>query len=181
MVYGTSNGLGEHAAEIASELRVREVVFGEGGGSRLRLKPNLPVLGPRLGPRLPDLRRALEEGRLEMEDGRVRVEGELLEEGEFLVEREAENEGFAFASDGRLSVEIDPELDDDLRQEGRLFDLIHAVNALRKERGLEITDRIVLTVPESDADLARDHDGPIVADTLAVEIRVGSELDLERA
>ena len=51
----------------------------------------------------------------------VRVDGELLDEGEFLVEREAENEGFAFASDGELSVEIDPALDDELRLEGRVL------------------------------------------------------------
>jgi isoleucyl-tRNA synthetase len=139
------------------------------------------VLGPRLGPRLPELRRALEEGRWEWEDGRVRVEGQLLEEGEFLVERQAANEGFAFASDGELSVEIDPQLDDDLRREGRLNDLTHAVNVLRKERGLDVTDRIRLIVPEADADLVERYADRINEETLAVELEVGTELDLERA
>ena len=160
VVYGASNGTREHADEIASELRVREVVLAEGGGSKLRLKPNLPVLGPRLGPKLPELRRALEAGEWEWEDGKVRVAGELLEEREVIVEREAENEGFTFASDGTVSVEIDPALDDDLRLEGRFYDLVHAVNALRKDRGLEVTDRIRLTLPRAEADVVERYARP---------------------
>jgi isoleucyl-tRNA synthetase len=178
VVYGGSGG---HAEEIADELRVKEVAFADGSGSRVRLKPNLPVLGPRLGPRLPEVRRALEAGEWEWEEGSVRVDGHLLGEGEFLVEREAENEGYVFASDGELSVEVDPSLDDELRLEGRANDLIHAVNVLRRERGLEVTDRIVLTIPESDADLLPGFEERIKTETLAVEIRLGPELDLAKA
>ena len=129
----------------------------------------------------PELRRALEEGRWQWEGAQVRVDGELLAEGEFLVEREAENEGFAFASDGELSVEIDPVLDDDLRLEGRLFDLTHAVNVLRKERGLEVSDRIRLELPAGDADLLELYRGRIAEETLAVEIEVGEAIDLVKA
>jgi len=177
VVYGASNGTSEHADEIAGELRVREVVVAE-SSAKVRLKPNLPVLGPRLGQRLPELRRALEEGRWQWEGAQVRVDGELLAEGEFLVEREAENEGFAFASDGELSVEIDPVLDEELRLEGRVFDLTHAVNVLRKERGLEVSDRIRLELPAGDADLLELYRERIAEETLAVEIEVGEALDL---
>jgi isoleucyl-tRNA synthetase len=181
VVYGASNGTAAHAQEIADELRVRELVPAEGSGGSFRLKPNLPVLGPRLGKRLPELRRALEEGRWEWEGDQVRVEGELLGEGEFLVGREAENEGFAFASDGELSVEIDPALDDDLRLEGRVYDLTHTVNVLRKERGLEVSDRIRLEIPAADADLLERYRERIAEETLAVEIEVGGSLDLRKA
>jgi isoleucyl-tRNA synthetase len=181
VVYGASNGTAAHAQEIADELRVRELVPAEGSGGSVRLKPNLPVLGPRLGKRLPELRRALEEGRWEWEGDRVRVEGELLGEGEFLVEREAENDGFAFASDGELSVEIDLVLDDELRLEGRVFDLTHGVNVLRKERGLEVSDRIRLELPAADADLLVRYRERIAEETLAVEIEVGGSLDLRKA
>jgi isoleucyl-tRNA synthetase len=182
VVYGASNGTRSHAAEIAEELRVKELVSAEAVGSRVRVKPNLPVLGPRLGRRLPALGQALAEGRWAWEEGRVRVEGELLEEGEFLIERQAENEGFAFAADGDLSVEIDPELDDELLREGRLLDLVHAANVLRKDRGLEVTDRIVLTVPDADADLLDEYGERIQAETLAVRIEAdGGSLELEKA
>ena len=66
-------------------------------------------------------------------------------------------------------------------QEGRAYDLIHTLNALRKERGLELTDRIVVTLPTADADLADRHGDWIKAETLAVELRVDSgALDIEK-
>jgi isoleucyl-tRNA synthetase len=179
IVYGASSATRDHADEIADELRVRELAGSNTGGARVKLKPNLPVLGPRLGSKLPALRLALEEGRWEWEDGQVRVEGELLGQEEVLSEREAQNEGFAFASDGDLSVEIDPMLDGELLLEGRVLDLIHAVNVLRKERGLEVTDRIVLALPDSDRDLLA-YEEQIKAETLATEIRAGESLDLEK-
>ena len=177
VVYGASNGTSEHADEIA-ERAPRPRGRRRRAAREVRLKPNLPVLGPRLGQRLPELRRALEEGRWRWEGAQVRVDGELLAEGEFLVEREAENEGFAFASDGELSVEIDPVLDEELRLEGRVFDLTHAVNVLRKERGLEVSDRIRLELPAGDADLLELYRERIAEETLAVEIEVGEALDL---
>ncbi len=180
VVYGAANAAGGHIDEMLDELRVKELALTGASGKRVRLKPNLPVLGPRLGPRLPAIRKALEEERWEWEGENVRVDGELLEEGEVLTEREAENEGFAFASDGDISVEIDPELDDELRLEGRVLDLTHAVNVMRKDQGLEITDRIVLTLPESDRDLLRFED-QIKAETLATQVRVGDSLEINKA
>ena len=61
----------------------------------------------------------------------------------------------------------------------RVYDLVHAANVLRKERGLEVTDRIVLTIP--DDGLLPEFEDRIKAETLAVEIRTGAELDLETA
>lgn len=48
-----------HEAEIADELRVERVAFAL-PASRVRLKPNLPLLGPKLGADLPRVRKALE-------------------------------------------------------------------------------------------------------------------------
>jgi isoleucyl-tRNA synthetase len=179
VVYGAANAAVGHIDEMLDELRVKELALTGASGKRVRLKPNLPVLGPRLGPRLPAIRKALEEERWEWEGENVRVDGELLEAGEVLTEREAENEGFAFASDGDISVEIDPELDDELRLEGRVLDLTHAVNVMRRDQGLEITDRIVLTLPEPDRDLLRFED-QIKAETLATQVRVGDSLELTK-
>ncbi len=184
IIYGAAPATRQHADEIADELRVKELAGSSTGGTRAKLKPNLPVLGPRLGPKLPAIRRALDEGRWEREGERVRVEGELLGPEEVLTEREAQNDGFAFASDGDLSVEIDQELDDELRLEGRVLDLIHALNTLRREEGLELTDRIAVTVPASDSDLLVGHADWIKRETLAVRIEAdgGSpEIAIEKA
>jgi isoleucyl-tRNA synthetase len=74
------------------------------------------------------------------------------------------------AADGALSVELDPELDDDLRLEGRVLDLIHEVNRMRREAGLEVTDRIVLTLPLDGAALVDRFADRIKSEVLAVRI-----------
>ena len=61
-----------------------------------------------------------------------------------------------------------------------MCDLIHAVNVLRKERGLEVTDRIGLGLPAADADLLERYRERITEETLAVEIEVGGSLDLRK-
>src|SRR4029079_16198714 len=139
-----------HADEIADELRVKEVVFGVVEASELRVKPNLPVLGPKLGAKLGAIREQLARGEFEeLDGGRFQVDGHVLEPDEVLVERIG-LEGLGVASEDGVTVALDTALDDDLRLEGRLFDRIHEVNVLRKESGLEITDRIRLWVPDEE-------------------------------
>jgi isoleucyl-tRNA synthetase len=170
-----------HEAEIADELRIKEVEFGSLPASRVRLKPNLPLLGPRLGKGLREVRKALEAGEFEVQDGgTVAVAGHVLGQDEVLGrERVPDEEGWVFAEDGDTVVALDTRLDDELELEGRVLDLIHRVNAMRKEAGLEITDRIVLTLPENGDSLLR-HEEWIKAETLAVRIERGSELAIQR-
>ena len=71
-----------HADEIAAELRVKSVAFESLPGGGVRAKPNLKLLGPKLGARLPAIGAALAEGRFEqLGDGTVRVEGLDLRAG----------------------------------------------------------------------------------------------------
>jgi isoleucyl-tRNA synthetase len=167
-----------HAGEIADELRVKEVVFGDVEASELRVKPNLPVLGPKLGPALPEVRTALAEGRFEeLEGGRFQVNGHVLEPEEVLVERIGK-EGWAVAVDGAVTVALDIRLDGELRLEARCNDLIRDIQLLRKESGLEITDRIRLWIPDEELLRFADH---IAEETLAVSVQLGPELRLERS
>jgi isoleucyl-tRNA synthetase len=168
-----------HAGEIAEELRVKSVAFEPIAGATVRAKPNLKLLGPRLGSGLPAVRSALAEGRFELrDDGTVEVEGHELEPAEVFVERAAPD-GWALAEEGPLTVALDVRLDPELELEGRVYDLVHAVNTMRKEQGLALTDRIVLTLPDGD-DLDRFHDW-VKSETLAVEIEHGSELAVRKA
>jgi isoleucyl-tRNA synthetase len=178
-VYG-SEAAARHLDEIKEELRVKEVVLLDDAPVRFSYKPNLKLLGPKLGPRLPEVKAALAAGDFEeLGDGRIRAAGQELEGNELLVER-AKERGWAHSD--RFSVGLDLELDPELEQEGRAYDLIHTLNALRKERGLELTDRIVITLPQSDADLAERHGDWIKAETLAIELRVDhGAIDIEKA
>jgi isoleucyl-tRNA synthetase len=167
-----------HADEIASELRVKDVEFGEVEASELRVKPNLPKLGPKLGAALKEVRERLQAGVFdELGDGRFQVDGHVLEADEVLVERVG-REGWAVASDDGVTVALDTTLDDELRLEGRLYDRIHEVNVLRRESGLDVTDRIRLWLP--DEDLIAAYGDRIKDETLAVELQPG-ELRIEKA
>jgi isoleucyl-tRNA synthetase len=177
VVAGTTHAAG-HADEIAEELRVKDVEFGEVQASELRVKPNLPVLGPKLGAQLREVRESLQRGEFEeLADGRFRVDGHVLEPDEVLVERVG-LEGWAVASEDGITVALDTALDDELLLEAKLLDRVHEVNVLRKGSGLEIVDRIKLWVP--DADLLERYADRLAAETLAVSVELG-ELRIEKA
>ena len=79
-------------------------------------------------------------------------------------------------------MRLDPHLDPELELEGRVLDLTHAVNVLRKERGLDVTDRIVLTIPAADTDLLAEHAEQIKGETLAVRVEAdGGSLEIAKA
>jgi isoleucyl-tRNA synthetase len=177
LVVQGADGVQEHAREIAEELSVKEVEFGPVEATELRVKPNLPVLGPKLGKELGAVRSALEAGDFEeLDGGRLRVNGHELSPDEVLVERRGK-EGWAVAGEDGLTVALDLTLDEELELEGRARELIHRVNTMRKEAGLEITDRIVLTLP---GDLA-EHREWIARETLAERVESGDELQIEKA
>ena len=140
--------------------------------AELRVKPHLPVLGPRLGKELATVRAALQAGAFEeLGDGRLLVAGHELGPDEVLVER-AGRDGWSVAAEAGVTVALDTAVDDGLALEGRVYELIHRVNSMRKEAGLELTDRITLTIGGADDDLLQ-HADWIAKETLAVSVEVG--------
>ena len=165
------------AGEIADELNVKGVEFGPVEATELRVKPNLPVLGPKLGKELGAVRAKLEAGDFEeLGGGRLRVDGRELAPEEVLVERRGK-EGWAVAGEDGLTVALDLALDPQLELEGRAREAIHQVNSMRKDAGLELTDRIVLTLPPELAE----HAEWIARETLAERVEPGGELQIEQA
>jgi isoleucyl-tRNA synthetase len=169
-----------YLGEIADELRVKEVRVDRIEATRLQVRPNLPVAGRRLGKDVPLVRKALDAGEYTMrEDGGVEVAGHVLGPEEVLIER-LEKQGWAVAADEGVTVAFDTALDDALRQEARVLDLIHQVNTMRRDAGLDITDRIFLTLPGADSDLL-EHQDWIAGETLARSITVGDTFSLIKA
>jgi isoleucyl-tRNA synthetase len=167
-----------HAEEIAEELRVKEIAFGAGPVAKARLLPNLPLLGPRLGPKLPQIRAALDAGEFEEgENGEVHVAGEVLGAEEVIRGERIALEGWAIAEDDGISVAFDTTLDDELEIEGRVYDLIHQLNGLRRDQGFELTDRIAVALPERDADLLAGHAEWIKREALARRLELDPSLE----
>jgi isoleucyl-tRNA synthetase len=165
-----------HADEVRDELRVKQVEFGPVEATELHVKPHLPALGPRLGKELAAVRAALAAGEFEQLDGgRFRAAGHELGPEDVLVERSGK-EGWAVAAGDGVTVALDTALDAELGREGRVYDLIHKVNSMRKDAGLALTDRIKLTLPAADADLLEYADW-IKAETLSVTLDANGDLE----
>ena len=134
VVAGRRRSRAAHADEIADELRVKEVEFGDGRG--VGAAREAEPAGARAEARRGAARRARARSQRgefeELDGGRFQVDGHELEPDEVLVERVG-LEGWAVASEDGVTVALDTALDDELRLEGRVLDLIHEVNVLRKE------------------------------------------------
>jgi isoleucyl-tRNA synthetase len=167
--------------DLAAELRVKEVAIHETPAevAEMRAKARLDLVGPRYGQNLPELRRLLDEGSFEVTNGTLRAGAYILSRGEFMLDYTA-REGWEVKHEDDYVVGVDTRLDEALETEGRVYDLIHSVQRLRRDAGLEVTDRIVLTIPASDEGLLEHRDW-IAAETLAEDIEAGDELAVRRA
>ena len=148
--------------------------------TELRVRPNLPVLGPRLGAELGKLRAALAAGEFEaLPDGGFRVAGHDLGPDEVLVER-TEKEGWAVAASDGATVALDVDARRRApRSRAASTTLIHHVNSVRKEQGLALTDRIDLRLPAADADLLAHARLDRARDARACSVEVGDGDDVE--
>ena len=107
----------ELVAIVREELRVKDVALGH-VEAELVVKPNLPVLGPKLGKELGAVRAALAAGEFEdLGGGRFRAAGHELSPEEVLVERSA-RDGWAIASSDGVTVALDTAVDEDARARG---------------------------------------------------------------
>ena len=99
-----------------------------------------------------------------------------------MIERRTVGDGWVLAEDDGLVVQLETALDDDLIVEGRVLDLIHALNGMRKDAGLELTDRIRVRLPDAEADLVSRHADWIKEEVLAVELETDgiSEPSIEK-
>ena len=125
----------EYVDAIKDELNVKQVEFGEVEAEELVVRPNLRVLGPKLGSALGPLREALAAGEFEeLPEGRFRAAGHELGPEEVLVERRG-RPGWAVAADDGVTVALDTSLDPDLEDtyRGRLDVLPERNRALCEE------------------------------------------------
>ncbi len=179
-------------AEVQAVERLRDVVLDELNVKDLRIarsedelvayvvKPNLKVLGPKLGKQLGLLQAALKEADAGALVAAVRAEGTVvvtlpdgaisLTEDDLLIET-GSPEGYRVESEAGRVVALKTDVDDALREEGLARELIHAVQLARKAADLRIEDTISLTlaVPEELRPPAERHRGAIMAETLASE------------
>jgi isoleucyl-tRNA synthetase len=135
----------ELAEIVKDELNVKAIEIRDEAEGLVRetVKPDLKVLGPKLGKDLPRVRQALAEGRYERRDGTIKVEGFELSDTEVLISHEGAP-GHAVGRDAGATVALETKVTPELELEGLARELAHHLNNLRKEAGLDISDRIAL-------------------------------------
>jgi isoleucyl-tRNA synthetase len=169
----------ETLAEVASELNVKalEDVDTLSGLMTWTAVPNFRALGPRLGPKVNEVKAALaaadgsELHRQLDTQGWVEVAGERLTADEVTL-RASSHEDFALVEDAGWAVALDLELTDALRAEGTARELVRAINDLRKDQGFDIADRIEVAVAADDAlwQIIEAHHAYVAAEVLAVSL-----------
>jgi len=149
----------EHVEDlIKTEVNIKAIEYIDDASGILvkDVKPNLPVLGKKLGPKMRFVVAAIkswgqdEIAQIERE-GKfpVAVEGETVEIllDEVLISSQ-DIPGWSVASDAGVTVALDVTLTDELKQEGVARDLVNRIQNLRKDMGLEVQDKINIQVAE---------------------------------
>jgi isoleucyl-tRNA synthetase len=181
-------GIERLAEVVREELNVRRVRFvaaAEELGS-YEIKPNYRTLGPVFGREMPlaaEAVAALDPRRVAaaLRDGGalgIAVGGRehtLTADDVILTMRPPD--GYSVEREGAHAVALDLAIDADLQAEGRAREMVHAIQNSRKTAGLQVEDRIELTL-DGDTDLleaATTHRDYIARETLAVELALGPE------
>jgi len=141
---------------IIAEVNVKEIeLIDDASGILVKnIKPNFKVLGPKFGK---DMRLvAAEVQKLDQKDiNKIEKDGQIaieingeniilsLDEVEILSQ---DIEGWLVANQGNLTVALDVTISENLRKEGIARELVNRIQNLRKESGLEVTDKIKLSI-----------------------------------
>jgi isoleucyl-tRNA synthetase len=168
---------------MLEELNVKQVCWANDRTEYVhhQVHPLFPVLGPRFGKRMPQVKQALAAGdgdelAADLENkGHVSIEldGETVELSAEEVElRLVEREGTATEGDQDLLVALDTELDEALIAEGWAREVVHRIQTARKQADLDYADRIEVSFSAAEELTAaiHQHSAWIAGETLATVI-----------
>ncbi|MBQ8701838.1 MAG: isoleucine--tRNA ligase [Prevotella sp.] len=179
---------------IMNEVNVKELKFVEGNGILVKkVKCNFRTMGKKFGKLMKGI--ALQMAELSQEDiEKLESEGSiaLTVDGQEAVVDITDVEiisedipGWLVSNEGNLTVALEIELTDELRREGMARELINRIQNLRKDGGLEITDRInVVVAPNEETDAAiRSYDEyirtQVLADNITIAPNEGQEVEFD--
>ncbi|MEZ7946455.1 MAG: isoleucine--tRNA ligase [Flavobacteriaceae bacterium] len=141
---------------IKHEVNIKEIVLLEDASDILvkQIKPNFKTLGPKFGKEMKFIANAIQsftkEDIVKIElNGKIAIEleGKIINLDLSDVEISSKDiEGWLVANEGSITVALDVTISEELRKEGVARELINRIQNARKDKGLEVTDRIKLTV-----------------------------------
>jgi len=173
---------------ILSEINVKELELLDDASDILvkEVKPNFKTLGPRFGKNMRFVAAAiqgLDENQLKTLETQGEIE--LVIEGEKVTLSSADVdiqskdiEGWLVANSNGITVALDIQLNEELKEEGIARELINRIQNLRKDAGFEVTDKIILYLTSHNSLNAALNNNLeyIKAETLTLEIHILDEL-----
>ena len=174
---------------IKHEVNIKEIQLMEDASDILikQIKPNFKVLGPKFGKDMRFI--AAEVGKFTQEDiNKIEKDKNIsinVNEKNITLSLEdveissKDIEGWLVANEGALTVALDVTITDDLRKEGIARELVNRIQNARKDTGLEVTDKIKLTVLNyaNLKDSINDNKDYIMSETLTKELVFVDELN----
>lgn len=152
----------QHVADLVkTEVNIKEllIVTNENSTIKLvkRIKPNFKTLGKKYGKQMKEIAAAI--ATLTQEQiADIETRGQIvlpLPSGDVAVEladveiATEDMPGWLVANEGNLTVALDIEVSDELRQEGIARELVNRIQNLRKSNGYEIIDKIAVCIERS--------------------------------
>lgn len=144
---------------ILDEVNVKELRFVEGAMLEKKVKCNFRIMGKKFG----KLMKAVSNAVTSMSQEEIQIlestgSFELNVSGEAVVIERADVDivsedmpGWSVANEGTLTVALDLEITEALRQEGLARELVKRIQSYRKEHDFQITDRISVLIEENAA------------------------------
>jgi isoleucyl-tRNA synthetase len=136
------------ATYVQTELNIKEVSYAQNETDFIKLyaKPNLPVLGKKLGKRMGEFNVLIQKLTTEQlvafeEKGSMALNGETFNTNEILMFREAKS-GTNALSNRLISIDLDCTLDQDLIDEGLAREVVNRIQKTRKDLNFNVADRI---------------------------------------
>ena len=179
---------------VMNEVNVKELKFVEGQGILVKkVKCNFRTMGKKFGKMMKAIAASMttleQEQIAELEQNgfiNLDIEGNAVKVEAADVDIISEDiPGWLVSNEGNLTVALEVELTDELRNEGMARELINRIQNLRKDGGLEITDRIKVTVSDAEpVKKAVESFGDyiqtqVLADSIALADNDGLEVDLD--
>lgn len=179
---------------IVNEVNVKELDFVEGAGILVKkVKCNFRTMGKKFGKLMKGVAAAMDnlsqEQIAQLENqGSISVVVDGADAVVELADVDIISEdipGWLVANEGNLTVALEVELTEELKNEGMARELINRIQNIRKESGLEITDRIkVLITPSDVIKPALDEFGDyiktqVLADAVDMQDNEGQEVDFD--
>jgi isoleucyl-tRNA synthetase len=145
---------------IISEVNVKEIDLIDDASDILvkQIKPNFKVLGPRFGKNMRSVGQAIqnfgqEDINVIEKEGKITLEldGNFVDLTLSEVEITSQDiEGWLVSNANGITVALDVSISPKLKNEGIARELINRVQNLRKDSGLEVTDKISLSIQSQD-------------------------------